>query len=361
MKIILSSGGTLGPVAPLLAIAEVYRKKYPDVQFIWVGTKNGPEHELVAKYQIPFFVIAAGKWRRYYSWHNIFDLVNVLMAFVQSLFFLWRQKPNLLISAGGFVSVPLHWTAMLLGIRTWVHQQDVRPGLANRLMALGATKMTVAIKESLKYFPRAEWIGNPVRDLKVENYLASKAKFNIPEKAITILAMGGGTGSIKINQMVVEALGYWPTDWQVIHLVGKERPKESVANAVKLFSNYHAYEFLAAEIKDAYAAADVVISRAGFASLTELSALKKAAIVIPMPDTHQEDNARYLSKEKAVIYLDQRITTGLKLSKIVSDLVTDVIGRELMTKRLNEILPPAKEEKILEITEALLLAKKVGK
>lgn len=354
MKIILSGGGTLGSVAPLLAITETYKKVHPEVEFIWVGTKTGPERELVDKYQIPFFVISAGKWRRYFSMQNIVDIVKVIMAFFQSFFLLQKQKPDLLISVGGFVSVPLHWIGSILGIPTWVHQQDARPGLANRLMSRGANKITVALETGVGYFHKAEWIGNPVRNLFVKNYLDSKAKFNISEKAVTIFALGGGTGSEKINQMIIESLGNWPADWHVIHLLGRGRPQDTVVNAVKLFPNYHAYEFFTEEMRDAYAATDVVICRAGFATLTELALLKKPAIVIPMPDSHQEANAKHLAEEKAVIYFDQRIATGAKLSKTVSDLMADPVGRELMAKRLNEILPATQEKKIEEIIDTLL-------
>jgi len=356
MKIVLSGGGTLGPVVPLLVMAEAYRRVHPEVEFIWVGTKTGPEKDLVAQHQIPFFIIAAGKWRRYFSFLNVIDLIKVKTAFFQSLFLLWREKPDLMITVGGFVSVPLHWAGALLRIPTWVHQQDARPGLANLLMSGPAKKVTTALKGSIKYFKNknAEWVGNPVRDLSVSNFLDSKARFNIPEKAVTIFAMGGGTGSVRVNQLVVEALGYWPKDWQVIHLVGKERPKESAANASKLFPNYRAYEFFTDEMKDAYAAADVVITRAGFASLTELASLSKAAVVIPMPDTHQEDNAKYLAKEKAVIFFDQQTASGSKLAKTVEELVADAVGRELMAKRLHEILPPASEEKVVQIIDSLV-------
>ena len=354
MKIILSGGGTLGSVAPLLAIAESYKKVHPETEFVWVGTKNGPERELVNKYRIPFFVISAGKWRRYFSLQNFVDITKVVMAFFQSFFLIEKLNPNLLISVGGFVSVPLHWMAALFNIPTWVHQQDVRPGLANRLMSWRADKISVALEISLRYFHKAEWIGNPVRDLSVKNYLDSKARFNIPEKSITIFALGGGTGSTRINQMVVESLGNWPADWHIIHLLGKDRPRDAVVNAVKLFPNYHAYEFFTEEMRDAYASADVVICRAGFATLTELASLKKPAIVIPMPDSHQEANAKHFAEEKAVIYFDQRIATGVKLSKTVSDLVADPVGRELMAKRLHEILPATREEKIIQIIDTLL-------
>ncbi len=360
MKIILSGGGTLGPVTPLLAIAEAYRKKYPDAKFVWVGTTDGPERELVEKYQIPFFVIQAGKWRRYFSLLNLADVFKLFIAFIQSLVLIAREKPDLLISAGGFVSVPVHWAGALFGIPAWAHQQDARPGLANKLITPFAKKITTALRESARFFPPAKtaWLGNPSRDLSVKDSTASRAKFGISAGAPVVLAMGGGTGSARLNQMVVEALQHWPPDWQVIHLTGRERPRELAVNAAKIFPNYHVYDFFNEEIKDAYAAADVVVARAGFASLTELAALAKAVILLPMAGTHQEDNAGYFVKENAALALDERLTSGLELAQRVKELMDNPVRRELMGKRLSELLPPVEEEKIVEIMDELM--RKIG-
>lgn len=345
----------MGPVIPLLAIAESYKKKNPDVQFAWVGTKAGPERELVEKHQIPFFVIGAGKWRRYFSVLNLFDIFKLVIAFFQSCVLIARLKPDLLISAGGFVSVPLHWAGSVFGVPEWAHQQDVKPGLSNRLVAPFASKITTALQESVKYFPekRTEWIGNPSRDLSAKNSLESRKKFNISESAPVVLIMGGGTGSLKINLMAVEALQHWPDDWQIIHLVGRDRPKDIVQNASKIFINYHPYDFLADEMGDAYATADVVVSRAGFSSITELAELSKPTILVPMADTHQEDNAEYFAKKNAVVALNEKITDGLALSLEVKDLMDNSVRREIMGKKLHEILPPVSDDKIAEIINSL--------
>ncbi|MEK7131876.1 MAG: UDP-N-acetylglucosamine--N-acetylmuramyl-(pentapeptide) pyrophosphoryl-undecaprenol N-acetylglucosamine transferase [Patescibacteria group bacterium] len=351
MKILFSGGGTLGPVVPLLAIAEIYKKHDPQTEFMWVGTEFGPEKELVAQYQIPFFTIISGKLRRYISLWNFFDIIKIIVGFFQSLFLLWQAKPDLLVTAGGFVSVPLHFAAFALGIPTWVHQQDFEAGLANRLMSYPARKITTALRETQKYFKeeKTEWIGNPVRDLSVANINESRKKFNIPDGAPVILAMGGGTGSVRINQLVIEALSAWPRNYHVIHLVGRERPCELQENAAKVFPNYHVYQFLKEEIKDAYAIADVVITRAGFATLTELVALGKPAILLPMSHTHQEVNAKLLADYQAAVVMDERMADGLKLARTVVDLIAYPETRQYLGARLRVVLPPAKPAKIIEI------------
>ncbi len=356
MKIFLSGGGTLGPVVPLLAIAEVYKKSHPEAEFVWVGTRRGPEKTLVSEYDIPFFTITAGKMRRYFSLLNIFDLIRIASAFFQSLLLLWQEKPVLLISAGGFVSVPLHWAGALLGIPAWVHQQDAVPGLSNKLMVRFAKKITTALQESVKYFPKhkTEWIGNPVRDLSVVDINTSRTRFNIHDDSPVIFALGGGTGSAKINQMVVEAVPHFPHDWHVIHLVGRERPKELATRAAGAFPNYQVFDFFTDEMKDAYAIASVVIGRAGFGTLTELAALGKPAIIIPMMDTHQEVNAKYLAKLNAIVMLDGNATNGLELAKEVKELIKNREFSYLISRRLHEVLPPAKEDKIVGIMDELV-------
>jgi len=351
MKIMFSGGGTLGPVAPLLAIAEIYKKHDPQAEFMWVGTEHGPEKELVQQYLIPFFAIISGKLRRYISLRNFFDIFKIIFGFFQSLFLLWQENPDLLITAGGFVSVSLHLAAFALGIPTWVHQQDFEAGLANKIMARTAKKITTALRETQAQFAekKTEWIGNPVRDLSVKNINESRKKFNIPDGAPVILAMGGGTGSARINSLVIEALSAWPREYHVIHLVGKERPRELQENAAKVFPNYHVYQFLKEDIKDAYAIADVVITRAGFATITELAALGKPAILLPMSHTHQEVNAKLLSDHQAAVVMDERMADGLKLARTVVDLIAYPETRQYLGARLRTVLPPAKPAKIIEI------------
>lgn len=350
-----SGGGTLGPVVPLLAICEVYRQRYPQAEFVWVGTKTGPEKQLVDQYRIPFFIISGGKLRRYFSFFNFIDLFKIGVGFFQSLVLLWQEKPNLLISAGGFVSVPLHWAAFFLGIPTWVHQQDFRVGLANKLMFKTTPKITTALRDSVFLLPehKTEWIGNPVRNLFVDNIIAARQRLGVPPSGPVIFALGGGTGSSKINSLILEALPAWPKDWHVIHLVGKERPSELQERAAKVFANYHVYQFFTDEMKDAYAAADVVIARAGFATITELASLAKAAILVPISDTHQEVNAKMLADNKAAVVLREKTDNGLKLAHIVSELVNKPDVRHYLGNRLRTVLPPAKPERIIEIINTL--------
>ncbi len=148
-KILLTGGGTGGSVVPLLAIVDEMKKQSDkEYNFLWLGSKKGPEKEMVEAENIRFRIILSGKWRRYFSIKDFTDLFKIKLAFWQSILIIIKEKPSLVISAGSFISVPVVWAAWLWRVPALVHQQDVRPGLANRLMAPFATVITVAFEKS---------------------------------------------------------------------------------------------------------------------------------------------------------------------------------------------------------------------
>ena len=293
MKILFSGGGTLGSVTPLMAIKDMLDGD--DFEFSWIGTKDGPEKRLVKQENINFRSISSGKLRRYWSLKNFTDLFRFVFGLFQSFLILRQEKPDVCITTGGYVSVPVHIAAWILGIKSWVHQQDVQPGWANRIMAKFATKVTTATQDSIKYFPKdkTECIGNPVRK---EIYSGSKDRarevFNLREDRPVIFVVGGGTGAREINNLIGENIEGLVDLAQIIHITGPERDDSKAKKLEQEYQDYHTYKFLDEEMKHVYAVADLVICRAGFGTLTELVALKKPAILVPK-EGHQEKNADY--------------------------------------------------------------------
>lgn len=319
---LFSGGGTLGPVTPLLAVAEEIRAADPDAKLTWIGTTDGPERELVEKAGIAFFAISSGKFRRYASWKNVEDAFRVIAGFFQALELLYRLRPTAVVSAGGFVAVPVVWAALILGIRTHVHQQDVRPGLANRLSAPAATTMSAAFEKSLADFPRNApiWTGNPVRRLILEGSKAEAQRLWDLEAGLpTVLILGGGTGAANLNALTADAAKELCKTAQVMHLTGKGKTVV-VPDAPP---RYHQLEFLADDLRHAYAAADLVVTRAGMGVLTELAALGKPAIIIPIPGSHQEENARLFESREAAIVADESRLTAAEFTSLVQDLCAD--------------------------------------
>ena len=297
-KIILVGGGTGGSVAPLLAIAAALRERGA-FDFLFIGTKYGPEREMAKNNNLPFKSIISGKWRRYFSLYNFTDLFKIKFAFWQSLFLLIKEKPDLIISAGSFVAVPIIYAAYFLKIPVIIHQQDIRAGFANKLSAPLAKIITVTFEKSLKdYKNKAVWLGNPSLAEKMANFRQEKAEGELP----LILIIGGGTGSAFINDLTLKSLDQLKSTARIIHITGKQKSGEQKAN-----ENYQTHEFLPqSEILQIMTKAEIVVSRCGLGVLTEISALKKPAILIPMPNSHQEDNAQIFSEAQAAKVLEEK-------------------------------------------------------
>lgn len=314
MKILFSGGGTMGSVSPLVAIYEELKTRESSLEVLWLGTKSGPEREFLAKYNINLKVICATKFRRYFSGWNIIAPFIFICGLVESFFILRKFKPDLVLTAGSFVAVPVVYSARFLKIPIFVHQQDLEIGLANKLMAKKASVITVTFPEQIKSFGEKNvyCTGNPVR---AEIFSGSREKaihlFQLNSSLPTILIIGGGTGAQLINEAVLESISRLAKNYQVIHLAGKGKTIGGLLlnyynrEQMKLITQrYREYGFLNKEIFDALAVADLVVSRAGFSALSEFAALGKPTILIPIPG-HQEINAKYFAKNNAVKILSQ--------------------------------------------------------
>jgi len=358
MKIVLTGGGSGGSVAPLLAIAEELKKQKSEIEFLFIGTKRGePEKEMIKNYHFKFCSIFSGKLRRYFSLKNFLDPFLILLGFFQSLFILACFRPEIIISSGGFVAVPLTLAGWFFKIPSLIHQQDIIPSLTNKILAPFAKKITVSFDKSLRDFAKNKTVftGNPVREIikKGDQERAIK-KFNLEKNLPTLLVLGGGTGAQKINELISEILPELTKFCQIIHLTGKGKLK--IENwELKIKERYHPYEFLITEIADAYAVADLVISRAGLNVLTELAILGKPTIIIPIPDSPQEANSRYFQERNAAIVLDQKTLDLEKFLNTIKDLINNPVKRKSLSENIEKIMPPQPGEKIVK--EILLLGK----
>jgi len=344
-KIILTGGGTGGSVTPLLALSESLKEA--NYNLLFIGTKNGIEREMVKNKNIRYKWINAGKLRRYFSWDNFKDAAKVIAGFFESLVILTDEKPDLIISAGSFVSVPLVWSAWLFNVPVIIHQMDIRPGLANKIMAPAAKKITTVFKKSIKdYGKKAEWTGNPIefsnnKETKDEIY----NKFNLDINLPLIIVIGGGTGAVKLNSLLYNNLEQLVKKYQIIHItgIGKNDNKQNQIN-------YHQIEFIESKkLLLLIASSDLVVSRAGIGVLSELSYFKKPTIIIPMPNSHQEDNADYFLQKGAAIVLNQNSLTNDEFIKSIDSVFNDKALKERLVKNIGEITKNNAINRILEI------------
>ncbi len=301
MRILLSGGGTGGHIYPALAVAQALRARY-GAELLYLGDLSGPETKLVPAAGVPFVGVAAGKLRRYLSPRTLADLARVPLGMAQALRAVGRFQPDAAFTSGGYVSVPAGVAARWHGAPLLMHQQDVPPNLANRLLTPFATRISVSFSDSLRYFPqgRVTLTGNPVRDevLAVANadgarQAASKAQFGFDPSEPLVLVTGGSQGARHLNQVVAAALPLLLPTCQVLHVSGEKTYAETRAQAEAALASaglgpterarYQLHPYLKDEMAAALAACDVAVCRAGAATLAELAVVGRPSLLVPLP------------------------------------------------------------------------------
>lgn len=346
-RIILCGGGSLGPVTPLLAVKQELENQHNnDISFLWVGTKAGIEGEFIKrnfnknkKIGLPFVSINSGKLRRYFSWQNFIDPFLVIAGFFESLKIIFKFKPDVIITAGGFVCLPLALAGWFIQVPIVVHQLDLKVGLTNKILKYFATVINVSFSQNIKNFPLNKVInlGNPIRK---EIFLGDVAKvikkYNIDKSVPTVLILGGGTGSIGLNDIAFNSANSLSEFTNIIHITGKNKAEYKLG---QYKNKYIIEEFIAEGIEDLFAIADVVITRAGLATLSELLVLHKPMIIIPIPNNQQEVNASYIKSCEAGIVLDESILTSEELVRIVKEILENSSFRNHLQENTKGIMP----------------------
>ncbi len=279
-KIVLTGGGTAGHVTANIALLPYLKEAGYEVSYI--GSYDGIEKRLISDFDVPYYGIATGKFRRYFDPKNFSDPFRVLKGFTEATKALKEIKPDVLFSKGGFVSVPVVRAAAALKIPCIIHESDMTPGLANKLCLPVATKLCCNFPETMKYVKegRAALTGTPIRDELVKGDAEEGYKlcgFNHDKPVIMVI--GGSQGAAAINRAIRDALDELLKDFQIVHICGKEKVDNMLLNV----EGYKQFEYLKGELKDIFAMAELVVSRAGANSICELLTLKKPNILIPLP------------------------------------------------------------------------------
>ena len=278
-KIIMTGGGTAGHVTPNLALVPSLEKEGFEVKYI--GSKDGIEKEIITNKNIPYFEISSGKIRRYFALKNFSDPFKVLKGVFEARKVLSKEKPDVVFSKGGFVSVPVVIAASIKGIPVVAHESDITPGLANKIASPFCNKLCVTFRESLKYVKSKKGVltGSPIRDeiFKGSKLLGLKACGFTGNKEILFI-MGGSLGSKVVNDVIRDNLKELLERFDIIHICGKGNLDKSLENK----TGYKQFEFVSEELPNLMATADYIVSRAGANSIFEFLALNKPTLLIPL-------------------------------------------------------------------------------
>ncbi len=318
-KIVLTGGGTAGHVTPNLALIPSLQELGYEIHYI--GSYQGIEKKLIENAGIPYHGISSGKLRRYFDVKNFSDPFRVLKGYGEALKILKTYKPDVVFSKGGFVAVPVVLAAKHFKIPTIIHESDMTPGLANKICIPSAAKVCCNFPETLNYLPKEKAVltGSPIRKELLEGDRLSGLQYTgLSANRPVILVIGGSLGSVTVNNAVRKILPKLLPQYQIIHICGKGNLDQSLMNT----PGYIQYEYVDAPLKHLFAAADLIISRAGANSICEILALRKPNILIPLSAAASRGdqilNARSFEKQGFSTVLEEENLTEDSLYQAIS-------------------------------------------
>ena len=324
-KIVLTGGGTAGHVTPNIALLPALQAAGYEIAY--VGSYEGIEKKLIADFNIPYTGISTGKFRRYLDPKNFSDPFRVMKGFVEARNYLKNYQPDVVFSKGGFVSVPVVRAAASLHIPCIIHESDMTPGLANKLCIPVAEKVCCNFPETMKNIPadKAVLTGSPIRaELAEGSKLAGLNMCGFTANKPVIMVIGGSLGAANVNKAVRDALPALLKDFQVVHLCGQGKVDNLLLNT----KGYKQFEYVKAELKDLFAMADVVISRAGANAICELLALKKPNLLIPLVSGSRGDQILNVKSFEA-----QGFSMVLSEDDITETALTDKVHELFFTRQ----------------------------
>jgi len=366
MRILFAGGGTAGHINPAIAVANYIKQKEPESEFLFVGTRQGMESTLVPKqgYDIRFIKIHG--FKRSLSLKNI-KTVGEIFEGIRSVRKIIKEfRPDVVMGTGGYVTGPVLLTAAMMKIPTMVHEANAYPGVTIRILSRFADVVGLSMKEAAKFIPKSKRIeitGNPVRpEILAQNQMSAKLKLGLGDKKV-ILIFGGSLGAEKINQVCADWISSILDEgkYQILMSTGKNNQYEKVIKRfrengrdVEKFQMLKVSEYIY-DMDLALNAADLIIARSG-GSVSEMTALGKAAILIPSPyvaGNHQEHNARAVERSGGAVVITEAELSKEKLSDTVSYILGNEDVLEKMSKGSKSIGIPDSTDRIYKILKEI--------
>ena len=319
--IVLTGGGTAGHVTPNMALIPLLEQSGYKISYI--GSKTGIEKQLIEDMDVPYYGISSGKLRRYLSAKNVSDVFRVVKGVSEARKLLKDLKPDIIFSKGGFVSVPVVRAAKLLHIPVIIHESDMTPGLANKLSFPAASAVCCNFPETAQYLPadKAVITGTPIRSELMNGDADKGKKFcGFENDKPVILVIGGSLGSSVLNEAIRENLPELLKNFNIVHLCGHGKVDCELNDT----PGYVQYEYIKKELPDLFALSSIVVSRAGANSISEICALAKPNLLVPLSAKASRGdqilNARSFEKQGFSMVIDEDDLTAEALQNAVLSL-----------------------------------------
>lgn len=352
-RFIISGGGTGGHIFPAIAIADELKRRLPDAEILFVGAKDRMEMQKVPQAGYPIEGLWISGLQRKLSWQNLLFPLKFISSLLKSRSIIKHFKPDAVIGTGGFASGAVVKVAGQMGIPTFIQEQNSYAGITNKMLAKNAHKICVAYDAMEQFFPKEKIVktGNPIRDglLNIAQYRSEGLSyFHLDSQRKTLLVLGGSLGARRINQLIEQQLPLFEQlGVQVLWQCGKlyyEEYKKYNSEQVRVLAFIDRMEL-------AYAAADVIISRAGASSVSELCVVGKPVIFIPSPNVaedHQTKNARAIADKQAAILLRES-ELNEQFANTFSKLIADEAQQEALSAHIKALAQPNATKDIVNL------------
>lgn len=373
MRVLITGGGTGGHINPALAIAQKVKSKEDSNVVLYVGTKTGMESELVPKEGFEFKSVTAKFLQRKISIENIKTLFASAKGVIEANKIIKEFKPDIVVGTGGYVCGPVVLAASLKKIPTMIHEQNVFPGITNKLLAKFVDVIGISFDEARKYFPenirhKLVMIGNPVRkDILIADRRKSRKFYNLKTDDILIYSFGGSGGQVSLNRAMLEVIKNYngKNNVKIIHVTGKRLydnfNEELKKINIDIKNNIEIKDYMY-DAPTALSASDIVIGSAGAITIAEITAVGVPSILIPKTYTaenHQEYNARALEKEGAAKVILEKNLDGIALINLIEEIIKNKNILNTMALNSKKLGNLNVEDKIYEAMQNLIRSKAI--
>lgn len=357
MRVIISAGGTGGHIYPALAIVNKIKEIEPHSEFLYIGTHNRMEKDIVPKHGIPFEKIEIYGFNR----KNLFKNFKTVSCFVKAINkckkIIKEFNPDIVIGVGGYVTGPVVYSAKKLGYKTFIHEQNSVPGKANLFLSKYADKIGISFKSTMKDFPEYKTVftGNPCSENALKVVEAKKGEFGISENKKLVLFVMGSLGSSRVNDFLIKTMSLFNgKDYEILYVTGTGE-YEKLKN-IKLPNNVKMVPYIE-NMTRIMKKTDILVSRAGASTLSEIIALQVPSILIPspyVPDNHQFKNAMDLVNKEAAVLIEEKDLKGDILIQTIDDMINNEDFLSKMKSNLNELSIPESATKIYNTIKEII-------
>lgn len=352
MRVVISAGGTGGHIYPALAIINKIKKEEPNSEFLYIGTHNRMEKDIIPALDIPYVPIEVYGFNR----KNILKNFKVIFCLIKSYFkcrkLIKKFNPDMVVGVGGYVTVPVILAASKLHYPTFIHEQNSVPGEANKFLSKYVTAIGVSFISSLSFFPidKTIFTGNPCSEDAISKPAMLKRELGLTDEKKLVYIVMGSLGASSINKIMIEMMHLFADkNYEVIYITGRDSYDNVIKN--KFPDNVMVFPYIENQTR-AMKVVDIIVTRCGASTLSEIIALEIPAILIPspyVPNNHQYKNAMDLINKKAAVLIEEKDLTGELLVKEIDNLIYDEDHIIKMKKNLRKMSIPNSATKIYEL------------